>query len=116
MKKFIILYHAPASAVEQMSKASPEEMKKGMEPWMAWAQKVGDKGDKMVDFGTPLGNGQSVSKSGSSASNSDVNGYTIIRADSMEQAVELLKKHPHLDWADGCKIEVFESLSIPGME
>ena len=113
MKKYMVLYHAPASAVEKMMKASPEEMKKGMEAWMAWGQKVGD---KMADFGTPLGNGQSVSKSGSSASDSDFNGYSIIYADSIEQAVELLKDHPHLHWAEGCKIEVFESLPTPGME
>jgi hypothetical protein len=44
-----------------------------------------------------------------------VNGYSIIQAESMEEAVELLKEHPHLHWAEGCKIEVFESLPVPGM-
>jgi len=34
MKKFIVIYHAPGSAMEQMQNATPEEMKKGMEPWM----------------------------------------------------------------------------------
>ena len=31
MKKFIVLYHTPKSAVEMMANASPEEMTKGME-------------------------------------------------------------------------------------
>ena len=112
MKKFIVIYHAPASVEAAMSKATPEEMKKGMEAWMAWSTKVGE---KLVDFGTPLGNGHTVTKSGSAKSSSDVNGYSIIQAASMEEAQELLKMHPHLDWADGCKIEVFESLPVPGM-
>ena len=41
MNKFIVIYHASASAQEQMASASPEEVKKGMEPWMAWAKRCG---------------------------------------------------------------------------
>ncbi len=36
----MILYMAPVSAEAQMN-VSPEEMKKGMEPWMAWYKKAG---------------------------------------------------------------------------
>ena len=35
MKKFIVLYHAPTSVLEQMQNATPEEAQAGMEPWMA---------------------------------------------------------------------------------
>lgn len=110
MKKFIVIYYAPASAVDQMAKASPEEMKKGMEPWMEWAKKVGS---GMVDLGAPLGNGHKVTKSGAIASNSKVNGYSILQAEDMDAAVEMLKDHPHLDWAEGCEIEVYESMPLP---
>ena len=34
MKKFMVIYHAPIDAIQQMGNVSPEEMKKGMEPWM----------------------------------------------------------------------------------
>lgn len=112
MKKFIVVYFAPKSAVAQMQNASPEDMKKGMEPWMEWVKKCGD---AVVDLGTPLGNGMTVGKSGVSASNKDLNGYSIIQAESMEAAVELLKGHPHLNWAEGCEIEVYESFPLPGM-
>jgi hypothetical protein len=61
-------------------KASPEEMKKGMEPWMVWANKIGD---GLVEMGSPLGNGQLIDKTGNSP------------------------------WAEGCKIEVFESMPMP---
>ncbi len=112
MKKFIVLYHAPESATKSMEGASPEEAKAGMEPWMAWAKKCGD---KLVDLGTPLGNGQKLTESGSSASDSDINGYSILQAESMDEAKELLADHPHLSWAAGCQIEVFEALALPGM-
>lgn len=110
MKKFIVLYYAPTSAVAQMSKASLEEMKKGMEPWMVWAKKIGS---GMVDLGTPLGNGRKVTKSGVTASNSQVTGYSVLQAEDMDAAVEMLKNHPHLGWAAGCEIEVYESMPLP---
>ena len=77
MKKYVVIYHAPASAMEQMAAASPEEMAKGMEPWMEWAAKCGD---GLVDIGTPLGGGQKLSKTGSSPSDRSVTGYSILQA------------------------------------
>ena len=112
MTKFTVLYRAPAEAQEKMAGASPEEMKKGMEPWMAWAQRCGD---GLVDMGTPLGNGQSVTPDGASPSGQDVVGYSVLQAESMDAAVAMLEGHPHLGWTDGCAIEVYESLRLPGM-
>lgn len=113
MKKFIVIYHAPMEAAQKMAMATPEEAKKGMEPWMAWAQKIGS---GMVDMGTPLGNGMVVTKSGTNPSQKEVVGYSILQANNMDEAVEMLKGHPHLDWVDGCSIEVHEGLPLPGME
>ena len=112
MKKFMVIYHAPKAAAEAMASVSPEEAKKGMEPWFAWQKKVGS---GMVDLGTPLGNGMKVTKAGTVPSEKEVVGYTILQAEDMEAVVEMLKGHPHLDWVDGCSIEVHESLSLPGM-
>ncbi len=110
MKKFVVIYHAPVSATEQMANATPEDMKKGMEPWMAWAERCGD---GLVDIGSPLGNGLTVTDSGSSPSDKGVAGYSILQADSMEGALALLQGHPHLGWAEGCEIEVHECLPLP---
>jgi hypothetical protein len=111
MKKYMILYHADASAMEQMGKSSPDDMKKGMEKWMDWSKKCGE---GLVDLGTPLGNGQKVSESGNSTSEKGVVGYSILQAENMENAKELLKDHPHLGWSSGCDIEIHESLPMPG--
>ena len=111
MKKFVVIYHAPITALEQMQNATPEEMKAGMEPWMAWANKCGK---ALVDMGTPLVGGQKITKTGSSSSKRDVCGFSIMQAESMEEVKSLLTGHPHLDWADGCEIEVHESMPMPG--
>jgi len=110
MKKFIVIYHASASAMEQMKDSSPEDMKKGMEQWWAWAEKCGS---GLVDIGTPLAGGQKLTESGSSPSDKNVVGYSILQAEDMEGAKALLNGHPHLGWAAGCEIEVHESMPLP---
>ena len=109
MKKYIVIYYAPASAMKQMENVSPEDMKKGMEPWMVWAKKCGN---GLVDLGTPLQGGQKLTKSGSSSSDKNVVGYSILQAQNIEGAKKMLKGHPHLEWTGGCEIEVYESLPL----
>jgi hypothetical protein len=109
VKKFIVIYHAPASANEQMAHATPEQMQEAMKPWMAWAERCGS---SLVDLGNPLGNGQRVSKSGAVPSHSDVGGYSILQAEDMAAAKGLLNGHPHLDWGAGCEIEVYEAMPM----
>lgn len=110
MKKFIVIYPASASAMEQMQNATTEEMKKGMEQWMVWAKRCGN---GLVDLGTPLGGGQKLTDSGSSPSDKDVVVYSILQAEDMDGAKGLLEGHPHLGWTSGCEIEVHESLPLP---
>jgi hypothetical protein len=112
MKKYIVLYTAPVGAMEQMAQASPEEQAKGMEGWMQWAQKCGD---KLVDLGSPLTAGQRLSPSGNAASDLNICGYSLLQAETMDDAKALLQGHPHLGWNEACTIEVYETMPIPGM-
>jgi hypothetical protein len=113
MKKFIVIYHAPVDAVKQTASASPEEQAKGMEGWMKWAEKCGN---KLVDMGAPLMNGQQLNSNGQSK-NSDKNvvGYSILQAENLDEAKNLLKGHPHLGWNADCAIEVHETMPLPGV-
>ena len=112
MKKFIVIYHAPSEAMKQNADVSEEEMKKGMEPWMIWAEKCGE---KLIDLGTPLSGGLSLSHDGNSAaSNKEVVGYSILNAENLQDAKSLMESHPHLNWAAGCEIEIHESMPLPG--
>ena len=92
-----------------MADASPEDIQKGMEPWMAWAARCGS---GLVDMGSPLTGGERLSKSGSSPSERQVSGYSILQAEDMESAKALLDGHPHLEMAEGCQIEVHEALPL----
>jgi hypothetical protein len=69
--------------------------------------------DGLVDLGTPLASGMALSASGASPSGKGVTGYSILQAESMEDAQEMLMGHPHLQWAAGCEIEVHESMPLP---
>ena len=113
MKRYMVIYHAPADAMAQSANATEEEMKAGMEPWMAWAAKCGD---QLIDMGTPLAGGQKLHSDGSSqASEKEVCGYSVLEANDMDEAKSLLQGHPHLAWTEGCEIEIHESMSLPGM-
>lgn len=111
MKKFLVLYFAPVSAAEQMAGASPEQMKAGMDAWMTWANKASS---AIVDLGAPLGNGKSLNGNSLGASGTMATGYSILQANSMQAATELLREHPHLRMP-GFSIEIFEALPMPGM-
>ena len=111
MTKFVFIYHAPMTPADA-TPPSPEEMEAVMGEWNAWAGKVGD---RMVDFGTPLAGGTRVTTEGTSPSTREVAGYSIIEADSLDDALDLARNHPHLNMPGGCTIEVHEALPVPGM-
>lgn len=98
--------------MEQAGTSTPEEMEKGMEAWMVWARKCGD---RLVDFGTPLAKGLKLLPDGKShSSESKVCGYSILQAENLEEASDLLMDHPHLHWNSACEIEIHESMPTPG--
>lgn len=111
MAKYVFIYHAPMTPAEA-TPPTEEQTSAVMQEWMDWAGKVGA---GMVDFGTPLADGVRVTKEGTSPSEREVTGYSIIEADSMDAALALAKDHPHLNMPGGCEIEVHEAQAIPGM-
>ena len=112
MKKFLLLYTSPVSAEEQMASANPQEMQKSMQPWIEWFTAVGS---GLLDRGMPLGNPKHVTTSGVAVGTLHVTGYSMIQAESMDKALELAQKQPHLTMGEGRSVEVLEVLSMPGM-
>lgn len=113
MSRYVVLYLAPQSVAHRFAQATPEEAQQGLQHWIDWQQKLGP---HLLDPGRPLGNAQRVSTSGVSPSASQVIGMSIIQAESMENALELVKGHHHLSWADECSIEVLEEMPIPELD
>jgi hypothetical protein len=113
MARFMVLYHAPASAIEQMGNLTPEQQKAGMDLWMGWSEK---NKDAIVDLGSPLAGSRRVrSDSVADDKDSTVSGFSVLEADSPEAVAEILKGHPHFHTPGDVSIEVLEYLAIPGM-
>jgi len=110
MARFMVLYRSSASARDQMANATPEEMKAGMDAWMAWAGKAGD---AIIDLGTPLALATRLGPGTATVGGDDIAGYSLLRAGSAPELADVLAGHPHLS-VPGNSIDVLELLAMPG--
>ena len=95
MKKFLVLYQGPATA--------PDASHEG---WPEWFHKLGD---QLVDRGLPMAHGHSLRGDGSTGdSRASLNGYSIIQAKDMDEALRLLHDHPYLSLSNEYTIEIFD--------
>jgi hypothetical protein len=78
----------------------------------AWGAWFGELGDKIIDAGNPFNDGgMAVEKSGVSAIvNFPSTGYSIIKADTMEEATDIAKGCPVL-LSEGA-VRVYEALPM----
>ena len=90
---------------------SPEEGSLYQTKWRAW---VSGLGEALVDPGMPLGASRIVSSDGvtDGARPGRLTGYSIVKADSLDRAVELVKACPHLDHGT---VEVSEVMDMAMM-
>ncbi len=90
MSNYIFAYHGGKEP------ESPEEGAKHMAKWKAW---VGGLGDAVVNPGTPLGKSKTVSSGGVSddGGSNPLLGFSIVKADSMDAALEMAKGCPTLE-------------------
>ena len=110
MEKFIVLYYAPPEAMASMATATLEEKQAGMGAWMAWKEKAGD---AVVDFGSPFMPGEICGVDGQfSPAFNEITGYSLMQADDINTLKSMLKEHPHLQWWEGCKIEVKQCIRM----
>jgi hypothetical protein len=108
--KFMVLYRSSASAADQMgANFTPEQREQAMKLWMDW---FGKAGDRVVDGGSPLGESHAVAGSAAQPHGSYLGGYTILECGSLDEAMDLLKDHPHFHSPDAA-IEVLECLPMP---
>jgi len=116
MNKYVVLYKTEAalqgmSAADMFANTPPEQLEAGMAMWKAWHDSCAD---AIVDLGAPLDKPVEVKDGVSTPVKSAVSGYSILQAESLAAATDLMKGHPHF-FAPGASIEVFECVKIPGM-
>ncbi len=90
MSNYVFAYHGGKKP------ESPEEGTILMVKWKAW---VGGLGDAVVNPGSPLGMSKTVSFDGVSddGGSNPLSGFSIVKADSMDAALEMAKGCPHLE-------------------
>ncbi len=90
---------------------SEEDQQAVMAAWGAW---YGAMGDAIVDGGNPFSQSKSVNSDGSVSdgpvSNPPATGYTVISADSLDDAVAKVKNHPHTK--HGGQVSVYETFTM----
>ncbi len=83
MKKFVFLTYGYETPTQEVQKA-----------WGKWFASIAD---KLVDGGSPLGNGREISSAGTKElplGKESLTGYCIISADSLEEAERIAKECP----------------------
>ncbi len=82
-----------------------------MGAWRAWHAKSGG---AVVDLGAPLDHSTTVAGSVGTPTKTSITGYTFLQAGSMEEAVALMKDHPHFHMP-GSSVQILECIPMPGM-
>lgn len=91
-------------------KAKKEKMNAGMDAWHGWAQK---NEKSIVGMGSPLGKTKTVDPKGVSDTRNMMTAYTVVKAESHEEAAKMFLNHPHFAIFPGESIEIMECLPIP---
>ncbi len=101
MSEYVLAYHGGKMP------ESPEEGAKQKARFESW---VGGLGDAVVNPGTPLGKAKTVSSGGVSddGGSNPLMGFSIVKADSMDAAVAMVKGCPFLEMGTVEVAEVME--------
>ncbi len=115
MKKFLVLYLAPASVIDAWKKTAPETRKPAEEKMQReWKQWMGDHAKMFADMGAGVGKTMRVDAKGSSDARNDIMLYGIVEAESHEAATQAFVDHPHLQIPEAT-IEVMAINPLQGM-
>lgn len=108
MKKYVLLYRAANDATGQAMEKTPQEQKNINDSWMAWVKKCGS---QLVDPGQIFGRSFNVNSDGFELVQSQIIGFSILEAENLEEAEELLHGNPHLGISKNHSFILYESKS-----
>jgi hypothetical protein len=116
MAKYLVLYQSEgaltgSSVSEMFANAPPEQMAAGMAAWQAWHEKCGK---AVVDLGAPLDNSTTLAGGVAAMEKTPITGYTFLQAGSLDEAMNLMKDHPHFHMP-GASVQILECIAMPGM-
>lgn len=109
MKEFLFIYR---SDVNSQPQRSPEEMQNETKKWIDWIggiaaqNKLADRGNRLQSDGKVLKSATMITDGPYAETKESIGGYSIIKADTLEEACEMAKGCPGL--ASGGSVEVRE--------
>ncbi|MDD2786350.1 MAG: hypothetical protein PHS79_05720 [Patescibacteria group bacterium] len=110
MKKFLAIYMAPIAELDKMMQnTSKEQMKEMDATWLKW---IDDHKDSFVDVGAALGKNKRVTKDGVSDVRNELTGYSIVQAESHEDACKIFEDNPMFEMP-GAYVEVLVWVEMP---
>jgi len=103
METYVLLYKG---------RRMPETDEQRQKVMAAWGKWFGELGQALVDGGNPFGPSSSVGPDGTvkQGAGSALGGYSILKADSLDQASQMAKGSPMI--ADGGTVEVYETFPV----
>jgi len=115
MNKFLVLYLAPVSVLEEWKKTEPQKRKaaeeKMQQEWKKWTS---DHAKMFADMGAGVGKTKRVASRGFADIKNDIMLYALVEAESHEAAARSFESHPHLQIPES-SIEIMELYPLPAM-
>lgn len=116
MQKFLVVYLAPVEGMEEWMKidaetrrAEEEKMKAEWDQWMAKHQ------GKFTEETKAIGKTKQVDKDGIVDTKNNMMLYSIVEAESHEEAAEMFRDHPHFG-IPNATIQIMPAISLSEMK
>lgn len=117
-KNFLAVFIATPESLErsgwaQLSESQRKEKERvGITAWGQWVQAHAP---NLIEVGSPLGKTKRTGNDGVSDTRNHLTAYTVVKADSHEDAARLFERHPHFTLFPGDCVEIMECLPIPSV-
>jgi len=118
MKNFLAVYTGVPSGPnsKKWETMDPDTRKKkeadGIKAWGEWVQKHQK---SIVEMGAPVGKTKQINGEGISDIKNAITAYTVVKAESYDEAARMFLNHPHFAIFPGDSVEIMECLPVPGM-
>lgn len=116
MPNYLMIYR---SEPFDPSKIAPEEMQKSMDRWMKWIGEgfakgwMVEPGDALMPDGRVVDKNRVVTDGPFMEAKELVGGYSIVKADSFDEAVTLAKTCPNIEEGGGVEIRQLAGIAPP---
>lgn len=116
MKQFLAVFLGSPEAMQGWNGLDEETRKarerEGMVAWGKWAE---DHKNDIAQMGSPLGKTKKINKDGISDTKNELAAWTVVNAETYDDAAKMFVDHPHFAIFPGDRVEVMECLPIPQM-